>query len=447
MNYNINLKCEVCGAVTRVRIQVGWLDIHPIRFNCGKCGILIPGICELDQKNGKIGVSFRNANQCNEKENFYIESSGELITLKLKEFKGNNYFIPPFFKSMDNMGNDIEIFKNNIIYFLNQKKNWNKYRRILELSKNNQNEYLKQEVHKLLPERLYPCDNNLERLRAVHFLIYGKFNILHDKDFLGKTMKEISNGVMKLNSTKMKPLIQYYKDNNDMLTRYSEKIFNILDEFINIFQFLIPAYGLTFYENKDIDYKDYGTTTCSFEDIKQFYLDAYEVIGDIILLPISLNNIMYRDNFEKVNEKLISHRIKNFYDLFKVTKGKRSEFIDMNELFCKVTKIKLNNKLRNAIGHNDYSYDGVTQKITYIPNSSQPDKKKSIYLLEFSLECIELIKGIIMIDEIIYNVRRYQYLYEGCIPKIVLGDLVKKVGRNDPCPCGSGKKYKRCHGK
>jgi predicted RNA-binding protein with PIN domain len=26
---------------------------------------------------------------------------------------------------------------------------------------------------------------------------------------------------------------------------------------------------------------------------------------------------------------------------------------------------------------------------------------------------------------------------------LVKGD---KVGRNDPCPCGSGKKYKRCHG-
>ena len=22
----------------------------------------------------------------------------------------------------------------------------------------------------------------------------------------------------------------------------------------------------------------------------------------------------------------------------------------------------------------------------------------------------------------------------------------KKIGRNDPCPCGSGKKYKQCHG-
>lgn len=23
----------------------------------------------------------------------------------------------------------------------------------------------------------------------------------------------------------------------------------------------------------------------------------------------------------------------------------------------------------------------------------------------------------------------------------------KKIGRNDPCPCGSGKKYKKCHGR
>ncbi len=26
-------------------------------------------------------------------------------------------------------------------------------------------------------------------------------------------------------------------------------------------------------------------------------------------------------------------------------------------------------------------------------------------------------------------------------------DTAPKVGRNDPCPCGSGKKYKHCHGK
>ena len=29
---------------------------------------------------------------------------------------------------------------------------------------------------------------------------------------------------------------------------------------------------------------------------------------------------------------------------------------------------------------------------------------------------------------------------------VVKSDL-EKVGRNDPCPCGSGKKYKQCHGR
>ncbi|HEY8607245.1 MAG TPA: preprotein translocase subunit SecA [Noviherbaspirillum sp.] len=36
---------------------------------------------------------------------------------------------------------------------------------------------------------------------------------------------------------------------------------------------------------------------------------------------------------------------------------------------------------------------------------------------------------------------------EGDAGRKALADAVPKVGRNDPCPCGSGKKYKQCHGK
>jgi preprotein translocase subunit SecA len=32
----------------------------------------------------------------------------------------------------------------------------------------------------------------------------------------------------------------------------------------------------------------------------------------------------------------------------------------------------------------------------------------------------------------------------GVAPFVRAGE---KVGRNDPCPCGSGRKYKQCHGK
>ena len=29
---------------------------------------------------------------------------------------------------------------------------------------------------------------------------------------------------------------------------------------------------------------------------------------------------------------------------------------------------------------------------------------------------------------------------------IPIKNELPKIGRNDPCPCGSGKKYKQCHG-
>ena len=32
------------------------------------------------------------------------------------------------------------------------------------------------------------------------------------------------------------------------------------------------------------------------------------------------------------------------------------------------------------------------------------------------------------------------------LPSITIRRETPKVGRNDPCPCGSGKKYKNCHG-
>jgi preprotein translocase subunit SecA len=35
---------------------------------------------------------------------------------------------------------------------------------------------------------------------------------------------------------------------------------------------------------------------------------------------------------------------------------------------------------------------------------------------------------------------------EAALPAARSAATGRKVGRNDPCPCGSGRKYKRCHG-
>jgi preprotein translocase subunit SecA len=47
-------------------------------------------------------------------------------------------------------------------------------------------------------------------------------------------------------------------------------------------------------------------------------------------------------------------------------------------------------------------------------------------------------------NELAENVEEVEAAEEKPQPFVRKG---KKVGRNEPCPCGSGKKYKQCHGK
>lgn len=45
------------------------------------------------------------------------------------------------------------------------------------------------------------------------------------------------------------------------------------------------------------------------------------------------------------------------------------------------------------------------------------------------------------------SIETIDYLSRDTQGKALHAPKVKKPGRNDPCPCGSGKKYKNCHGK
>ena len=41
---------------------------------------------------------------------------------------------------------------------------------------------------------------------------------------------------------------------------------------------------------------------------------------------------------------------------------------------------------------------------------------------------------------------QFAYADEGLPVQVQTYTVEDKVGRNDPCPCGSGKKFKKCHG-
>lgn len=49
--------------------------------------------------------------------------------------------------------------------------------------------------------------------------------------------------------------------------------------------------------------------------------------------------------------------------------------------------------------------------------------------------------------ELIYNLQKFELiLAKGLEPSVRFARITRKVGGNEPCPCGSGKKYKRCCG-
>lgn len=111
--------------------------------------------------------------------------------------------------------------------------------------------------------------------------------------------------------------------------------------------------------------------------------------------------------------------------------------------------IQFNSKLRNAIGHNDVNYNNLTQKLTYIPDSKNRVKKKTAYLLQFEDEALHLFQSILVVSEYLYRLREVDLMKKGVeiLPPGELNRIFRKVGRNEPCPFGSGLKYKRCHGK
>jgi hypothetical protein len=131
-------------------------------------------------------------------------------------------------------------------------------------------------------------------------------------------------------------------------------------------------------------------------------------------------------------------------------KGHKIKFCETNEIFNSILLPEIDNGLRNAIGHGSYTYDGVNQIISYF-SSGRNDKGEleQIYLVEFIKKEWNMFHTIINLFELLYQTRKLYYVLHGIVPinpKVFEQDKKRKIGRNEPCPCGSGKKYKKCCG-
>ncbi|MGB9703032.1 MAG: SEC-C metal-binding domain-containing protein, partial [Candidatus Kapaibacteriota bacterium] len=74
-------------------------------------------------------------------------------------------------------------------------------------------------------------------------------------------------------------------------------------------------------------------------------------------------------------------------------------------------------------------------------------------LVEYKMNAHRLFKDFFnqfegMLFDIVFQLKKPQLIVETPkAPSNISPDKFKNVGRNDPCPCGSGKKFKKCHGR
>ncbi|EEM05546.1 hypothetical protein bmyco0003_19670 [Bacillus pseudomycoides] len=431
-----DFQCNVCNSITRIKVQLGWLDHYPVRIKCGNCDISIFGNVYLDQQNAGFSIKLKNVTPLKNigKPDYLIEVSGELLTEKMRPYTGKiDTFFPPFFKNgLFSMGENIDNFKQSTIHFLHKiEHEWPTLRRINELWFNGNHTYLPKEIHKLLNKTEFPADNELELLRAIHFL-----NSIFTNNFAGNYFMEITDHIFKEldNTSDKNQLFLIARHFESYLADYERKLFGIINKFIDKFHMFIPIYGLDFYSeqnHKEEVIKKLGLTTVDFEDIKDFYIDTFEDIGDILNLMVAYNNLKHRADFKKMKENVIKD-ILDIEDYSKMrSKGRKLEFINGEESFDRIFVSKVDNRLRNAIGHRSYTYDVITQKLTYYPSGDQKKgTPENIYLTEFVLECFELMRSCIGLSEIVYQTRKFIFVNQGIKPRTLQDYFPSSMKKN-----------------
>lgn len=443
------IKCQVCGSITRIRLQIGYLRQHPIVVTCGKCKTSLMGSICIDKDDPQYGFHFQNADSVTthgvSEGDFFVECSGEFPVKKPGKDDADNLFnISPFINHMMQMGNSFdrvnEYYESlgglNRIYY-----KWDEYQRVIDLFENN-SPYLEQELKKLFNSNNLRCKLPSDQLMCMH-LIPSHFSRYLRQDI---NIYSLSNDVLHLNPIQTKLLIDFLNTHDGYnLSQLNSKIHEVMSGFIGAYPSLIPAISLQFRNDVDsFDFEHMGTTTSTFETIKQFYIDTYEALGNLMIIPVALNNILYRGDINQSD--IIASVDKNSIDLekfIKLSKANRYSFCTANEKYTDFLKLKYNAHLRNAIGHNDVEFDTITQLITYHPNPQKREKVETEYLLEYELKALHMFEAILAISEYLYQLMRLKFIQDGDLT--VLNEIKSEFGPYDLCPCGSGKKYKFCH--
>ena len=448
---NVFVQCNACKTKINLRAQMGFFDI-PFHVHCPTCHSIIHG--KVFVKNNNVNVKNADIIRCDDEEIYSVELSAEFPTRKAVRKKMSEIECSPFIRNSFFYGRNENAMEKTreAMYFADfAKSGLSEIKQNFELYWNNQDDILFVRIKDMIKQ--FPhipfseVGNSFDTTVALHQLLLTTtgVSIIIGNDAFREYTKI---GQLVIGDRNHFAQIGKFIANEEIdFTGIEKKGFKLIELFAKVYEQLIPVVAL---KNGDclgnVDKEEFGIMTANFDELTDFYAKSYEWILDNLKVILGLNNIFVRnDSTECVNGK-------SYQNFIRESNGNKMKngYIDEKEPFSKPIS-SLNNRVRNAIQHFDSDIDYETQLITF----NDRNKSVDLYLIDFADLCIGNFRIMFYVLELVYNLRKLSFIQKGIVPSFVTAKMrvdeqqhkKKKIGRNEPCPCGSGKKYKRCCGK
>ena len=413
---SICVQCEYCKSKIRMRFQMGYFDI-PFDFCCPSCGVHIYGIRKITNQHtftsnnaSKIDCDLDNVD-------YYADFSVELPHSKIRKYISldemvENGFSPFMMTS--------SLFKENTYPCLVQKMGhllefrdslWPRIIPLYDLFFNRKIKLTCEPLRNISPK--YTVHNELDVMMSLHQCVVIGLNHMLPEDTLGifsRLSEEIYNNS---NIAKLDPLIDTL-GGKTYFESIAKRLGKIYSRWLSDFEKYIPVVMLSLGNAKEkFDRERYGIATTSFEDMKSFFADSYEMILEMVDIPIFLNNLVVRGNHNCFHANANVTSIEKYYNL---QKSERVKSLVEDEPFSKI--ILLERNVRNAIAHYTYEFDAGTQKITFLDKYKSNEKSVEMYLIDLAFLCYGNMEILLYFNELMYALRKWNYRKTGMQPNI-----------------------------
>lgn len=449
--------CPICGKKTYMRIEDGgYLKEYPIRFNCMNCRALIKGTYNISMP-GQKGLQLFNAKvencdvdstthiMCNA--DYVVEISGELPCAKVKEFDGKLPKGTPFINATDQV--DMIDRIDRLSYFAKNMEEWKAWRSIaFQLLDEGSTDYISEALKNKMGDYSYKCDNYLKALHCLQEVVQEETKYIFYPDEQDESIANLIANLARIDREELHRFVEK-KGGVDTLISDYRKIIDVFSSFMEIYPNILPAETYLRYTKKS---PNLGIATCSFEDIKSYYQDAYEALLALLYIPVCLDNILQRGKYDSFDANITEFVNSNEYRgvkgpdyvrFIRLDNGKKLEFVNYAEDIQKALNVPADKDLRNGIGHNNYKYNSLTQTIITYDLKKRNKVRFQGSLIETAEDCIGLARASVVMAEILLFILRQEVRSDG-LHSAIHPRFYKKVEQNDKCPCGSGMKYKRC---